>query len=187
MNSLNDIQFDKAKWQVDSEGLWFCQRVIRQHEIHVKRFVAEMKEKIYTLSVKLFREKRSLDANAYAWVLMNKLAEAIADNVTSEDVYREFVRKIGPKEILPVRDIAVERFMRDWECKGKGWVCEVIGKSKIEGYTNVIAYYGSSTYDSKEMSMFIDAIVEECKEYNIPTDTPEQIAKMKELWTSCKA
>lgn len=65
---------------------------------------------------------------------------------------------------------------------GIGWVCEEIGKSKIEGYTNVKAYYGSSTYNSKEMARLIDSIVEDCKLQGIPTDTPEQIAKYKEMW-----
>ena len=40
----------------------------------------------------------------------------------------------------------------------------------------------SSKYDTKEMAMFIDGIIAECKELGIETDTPEQIARFKERW-----
>lgn len=68
------------------------------------------------------------------------------------------------------------------EKNGIGWQCEIISKSKIEGYTNLRAYYGSSTYNSVQMSKLIDSIVEDCKMQGIPTDTPEQIQIYKEMW-----
>ncbi len=132
------------------------------------------------IEAKKHRYKRSLDANAYCWVLIGKLAEKM--NMKAQDVYKMAIKEIGAYEVLPIKNEAVNRFKESWQKNGIGWVCEELGKSKIEGYTNLKAYYGSSTYDSKEMSRLIDSIIEDCKMQGIPTDTPEQIAKYKEAW-----
>ena len=39
-------------------------------------------------------------------------------------------------------------------------------------------YKGSSEFDSKEMSIFIDGIIQECKQLNINTMTPDEIARL---------
>jgi hypothetical protein len=44
------------------------------------------------------------------------------------------------------------------------------------------AYYGSSTYNTKQMSRLIDAIVEDCKEMDIETLTPRELDAMKSRW-----
>lgn len=140
------------------------------------------------LSIKIskYREKRSNDANAYFWVLCGKLAAKTKQNKI--DIYRELIRDIGDNfEILPIRNEAVNKFIFNWgrNNDGKkrlGWICDILGDSKFEGYTNVCAYYGSSTYDSKQMSDLIDSIIFECKQQGIPTETPEEIEKMKSLW-----
>ena len=54
--------------------------------------------------------------------------------------------------------------------------------SKIPGCTNVVLYYGSSTYDTKQMASLIDAVVEACKSVDIDVATPDEIAKYKEEW-----
>lgn len=132
------------------------------------------------IEAKKHREKRSLDANAYCWVLLGKLAEKM--NIKAEEVYKMEIKDIGVYEVLPIKDEAVERYKDAWQKNGVGWICEEIGKSKINGFTNVKAYYGSSSYDSKEMARLIDSIVEDCKLQGIPTDTPEEIQKYKDLW-----
>lgn len=116
----------------------------------------------------------------YCWVLLGKLAEKM--NIKAEEIYKMEIKEIGAYEVLPIKNEAVNRFKDSWQRNGIGWICEEIGKSKIDGYTNLKAYYGSSTYDSKEMSRLIDSIVEDCKLQGIPTDTPEQIEKYKEMW-----
>lgn len=132
------------------------------------------------IEIKKFRQKRSLDANAYCWILIGKLADKL--DISAIEVYKMAIKEIGPYEIVPVKNQAVERYIKAWEKNGLGWICENIGDSKFKNYTNLKAYYGSSSYDSKEMSRLIDTIVEDCKMNDIPTDTPEQIAKYKEAW-----
>ena len=134
-------------------------------------------------------KKRSNEANAYFWVLCGKLAAKTRQK--KEDIYRELIRDIGDNyEILPIRNDAVEKFVSCWgrDADGRkklGWVCDILGESKHEGYTKVCAYYGSSTYTTEQMSVLIDRVVFACEEQGIPTATPEQIANMKSLWVSC--
>ena len=73
-------------------------------------------------------------------------------------------------------------YKRIWETHGIGWICEEMGHSKLDGYTNVISYYGSSEYDTRQMSRLIDLIVMECKEQGIETMTPRELALLKEGW-----
>lgn len=127
------------------------------------------------------KRKRSLDSNAYAWVLIGKLAAVL--HVPKEEVYRQAIREIGDNfEIVPVKDEAVERWRRNWESGHLGWISDIVGPSKMPGYTNTINYYGSSTYDTRQMSALIDCIVAECKEQGIETMTPDELENLKARW-----
>ena len=133
-----------------------------------------------SIEIKPYRARRSLDANAFAWVLMDRLAEKL--NVSKEDIYREYIKNIGGNsEIVCVKDSALERLCEGWQRMGIGWQTDTF-PSKLEGCTNVILYYGSSTYDSAQMSRLLDLIIQDCKEQGIPTETPDEIARMKSLW-----
>ena len=133
-----------------------------------------------SIEIKPFRQRRSLDANAYSWVLMDRLAEKL--NESKVNIYREYIRNIGGNsELVCVQNKAVERLRDAWHRNGIGWQTETM-PSKLEGCTNVILYYGSSTYDSAQMSRLLDLIIQDCKEQGIPTETPDEIARLKSLW-----
>lgn len=131
-----------------------------------------------------YRAKRSLDANAYCWVLLDKLSEKL--NIPKEGIYREAIRDIGGNsETVCVQNKAVERLCSGWSKNGVGWQTETF-PSKINGCTNVRLYYGSSTYDSEQMKRLIERIVEDCKENGIDTRTPSEIAELVSLWRQAK-
>jgi hypothetical protein len=133
-----------------------------------------------SIEIKPYRARRSLDANAYAWVLMDKLAEKL--NESKENVYREFIKNIGGNsEIVCVKNSALDRLRDGWSKNGIGWQTDTFD-SKIEGCTNVILYYGSSTYDTAQMSRLIDNVVQDCQAVGIETRTPDEIANMLSLW-----
>lgn len=141
---------------------------------------ATSKETEYTVTVENYHKPRSLSANAYLWVLLDKIAEVL--DTTKEEIYKRVISEVGAFEMLPIRNDAVNTFRRHWEKKGLGWICEILRESKIQGYTTVMAYFGSSSYDSKEMSRVLDFTVEEAHRLGIDTRTPEQIEEMKRLW-----
>ncbi len=141
----------------------------------------ELKDKErLAIIVKPFRNKRSLDANAYAWVLIDKLAEKM--NLPKEEIYQRAIRRIGGvSETVCVVDAAVEHVCKAWRVHGLGWMAETV-ESKLDGCTNIILYYGSSIYDTKQMSTLIDNIVQDCQSVGIETKTPAQIEEMISLW-----
>jgi hypothetical protein len=100
-----------------------------------------------------------------------------------EEVYRSLIPDVGDNyEILPIRTDVVEKWTSNWESKGIGWVCEILSESNLPGYTNVITYYGSSTYDTKQMSRLIELIITECKLQGIETMTPQELSLLLEGW-----
>ena len=140
----------------------------------------ELKDKNLDIEIKLHREKRSKDANAYLWVLVDKIAEALKEDKV--EVYREAIRHIGGvSEPICVRNRAVEPIRESWEQKGIGWITDTM-PSKLEGCTTVILYYGSSTYDTKQMSALIDHLVQDAKALGIETDSPERLAQLQKEW-----
>ena len=140
------------------------------------------KNNVFQLEIKRYREKRSNDANSYMWVLCDEIAKKIGQNTTKEEVYRQAVRQVGIFDILPLKKEAVARFTECWRKNGVGWVCENTGKSKMPGYVNIIAYYGSSTYNTQEMSRLINYVVEEAKDLGIETLPPKELEALKRSW-----
>lgn len=174
------IQFDRAKWQQDNEGLWLSLRAV--YPAQAKEFCECVEQKIYDAVLKEHHDRRSLDANAYFWMLAGKLGAKL--NISPEEVYRQYIRDIsGNYVIQPVRVDMIDRWNRIW-CSGHiGRMIDDLGECRhTPGYHNIRCYLGSSDYDSAQMSRLIDLIVEDCKLQGIPTDTPEQLAKIKEAW-----
>lgn len=137
-------------------------------------------KKKYIIEVKQHREKRSLDANAYCWVLIDKLADKTG--ISKSEIYRNAIREIsGNNEIVCVQSKAVEKLCMCWENHGLGWQTEA-AESKLDGCTNVILYSGSSTYNTKQMSQLIDNIVQDCKAVGIETIPPNELQALKDGW-----
>lgn len=173
------VLFDKARWTMDMDGAWL---MLKTELPQAKQFCETMKEnKRYQAELKEDRNKRSNDANSYFWVLCGKLANTMG--LPKDDIYRSLIKEVGNNfEILPIKNEAVDKWISNWCSKGVGWVCDILGESKLEGYTNVVTYYGSSTYDTRQMSTLINLIVQECKEQGIETMTPQELSLLLEGW-----
>ena len=125
------------------------------------------------------KEKRSLNANAYCWTLINKIAGVVGN--TKEEVYREYIQNKGIYRVITMNREAVPTFIKIWSERGLGWLCET-SETKIEGLVDVVAYYGTSSYNTKQMASFIDYVVQEAKQLGIETLTPDKIEELKSLW-----
>lgn len=142
------------------------------------RWLYAFKAGDYEITVK--RRKRSLDANAYAWVLLDKIAAAV--RLPVEEVYRKELMDIGgASEVVCVQERAVARLNALWAQKGLGWVTEPF-PSKVPGCVNVRLHYGSSAFDTKQMSVFIDHLVEEARALGIETRPEAEVKSMLEAW-----
>lgn len=138
-----------------------------------------------SLEVKEWRERRSLDANAYMWALCNEIA--IATNITKEEVYRRNILEVGVFEPLPIKEKALESFIRRWASKGTGWVVEIVDDSKLEGYKRVNAYYGSSTYNTKEMTRLIDCVIQDAVSVGIQVMSEQERSLLLGEWDKAYA
>lgn len=126
-----------------------------------------------------YKEKRSLNANSYCWALIGKIADVVGN--TKEEVYRECIKHKGIYRIITIDSKAAPTFIKLWNDKGLGWICET-SETKIAGLIDVVAYYGSSSYNTKQMASFIDYIVQEAKELGIETLPPDEIERLKTMW-----
>lgn len=171
------LTFKEARIQQD-DGLWLCLKV--NEPAPARGFVLGKKNRLYDCDLTEHREKRSLDANAYSWVLMDKLAEATG--IPKEGIYREAIRNIGGNtDTVCVKAEAVDKLRTNWSRNGLGWITDTID-SKLPGCVNVILYYGSSTYDKGQMHRLIDNLVADAKALGIETLPPEKLAVMTEEW-----
>lgn len=126
-----------------------------------------LKDAEVEVEIKKHNPKRSRDANNLAWKLIDQIAEEM--RISKTEVYRSAIKEIGGvSETVCVQDKAVQRLRDGWEKNGIGWQTDIM-PSKLPGCTNVILYYGSSAYDTRQMSRLIDLLIQEAEQLGIPT------------------
>jgi len=154
-------------------------------EFNEKQSALEMMDELkadekVSIKIKKFKQKRSLDANAYAWVLIGKIAEKT--NVKTEEVYRSAIKNVGGNsDVVCVKNEAVETLCRGWTRNGLGWQTDTF-PSKLEGCTNVILYYGSSCYDTSQMNRLLNILLQDCESLGIEVRSQEEIDSLLNSW-----
>ena len=131
-------------------------------------------KKLIDVEIKPHRERRSLDANAYLWVLIGKIAEVLRTD--KDAVYLTMLKRYGQYTYIIVKKEAVDKMVASWR------LVEEVGQTKDEKGVQMLAYFGSSTYSTVEMARLIDGVVSDAKELGIETMTPNEIAAIKERW-----
>lgn len=135
----------------------------------------KLKDAEVSVEIKKWRDRRSLTQNAYAWVLIGKIAESIRPPLSKEQVYVEMLKRYGQGGLISVLTDQLELVKREldyYEEKGKG-----ITNGKE--FTHLRMWIGSSKYDRAEMTLFVQGIVSEAKELGIETLTPDELARME--------
>ena len=138
----------------------------------IKWLFNQDREKIF--EVKEHKEKRSLNANAYAWSLIGKIADALM--TSKEETYLTMLKRYGQSEMVSVlSSIDVSGYFKYYE---------PIATTMLQGkeFTHYKIFKGSSEYDSREMAVLIDGIVSEAKELDIETLPPAEVERLKEMW-----
>jgi hypothetical protein len=177
-----NLTFKESKILMEN-GVWLCLKV--NEPAPAREFVLTKKEKLYDCQLKEHRDKRSLDANKYAWALLSQLADVL--NTTKEELYLHKVRDIGPFKDFTLTQDEAKTFRVAWEMLGTGWPTEQVDFDQDGDRVVIRAYYGSSTYNTKRMSRLIDSIVEDCKAVGVETLPPDKIQAMKEEWGRASA
>jgi hypothetical protein len=121
--------------------------------------------------IKEYKEKRSLSQNAYAWKLITELGNVLRKS--KEEVYLQMLEDYGQSEKVSIlSNVSPVGFFKYYKSIGTG----IINNKE---FTHYKIFKGSSEFDSKEMSIFIDGIIQECKQLGIETLTPDEIARLK--------
>lgn len=134
------------------------------------------------IEMKKWYKKRSLDANAYCWVICDLIAKELSKDgiTTKEEIYRDAILQVGTFEPFIVQEKTFENFKRIWEKQGLGFLVQEV--SRKDKCVKVNCYYGSSTYDTKEMSLLIEILVQLAKSLNIETKSKAEIDSLLKEW-----
>lgn len=134
------------------------------------------------IEMKKWYKKRSIDANAYCWVICDLIAKELSKNgiTTKEEIYKDAILQVGTFELFIVQEKTFENFKRIWEKQGLGFLVQEV--SRKDKCVKVNCYYGSSTYDSKEMSLLIEILVQLAKSLNIETKSKAEIDSLLKEW-----
>ena len=138
----------------------------------VQWLMSQDRETVFDIDV--HREKRSLSANGLLWACLGEIAKAMNPPADKWDVYLMMLKRYGKYTYLCVKPSAVEGFKKTWR------ECEDLGEIEINGQkaVQILAYFGSSTYDSKEFSKLLDGVISEMNDMGL---TPPPTGDMKRL------
>lgn len=130
-------------------------------------------EKLSIKAVK-FRKKRSLDANALLWACLGEIASAL--NADKWKIYLQMLKRYGKYTYICVKPNVVEAVKAQWR------ETEVVGEVDINGQKAVqmLCYFGSSTYNTKEFSVLLDGVISEMKDIGLETPTSEEMRRSLE-------
>lgn len=149
--------------------------------VNEKRVITEQLDGLANcekLSIKVtkYREKRSLDANGLLWKCLGDIAGALG--MDKWEVYLKMLKRYGKYTYIVVKENAVEAVKAQWR------ECEVLGEIEVNGQKAIqmLCYFGSSTYNTKEFSVLLDGVISEMKEMGLPTPMSEEMRVALEKW-----
>ena len=151
--------------------------------------IEQIRDKLLTLNAKVYRKKRSLDANGMYWKLLTQLAEVM--KVSKPAMHNMLLRRYGQLEMvegqcIPLRildtvkaeNIALEAM--EYHIKPTSQTITVNGKTDRVYFL----IKGSHEYDTREFSELLSGLVSECKEADIPTMSPEEFGRLMAAYES---
>nr|DAE21087.1 MAG TPA: NinB protein [Siphoviridae sp. ctRCE13] len=134
------------------------------------------------IEAKRYIKKRTTNANNYFWKLLQELCD-LADIDTIEE-YKRRVKKLGIFRRFKIEKDNVNTFEKMWTAQGIAWFCEIADTTYIGDteFKIINAYYGSSSFNSKQMARLIDGVIQDCKVYVIETKPQAEIDSLLKEW-----
>lgn len=139
-------------------------------KVEINQFLYKLdKDTIWDIKIEKHRNKRSLDANAYSWVLQNEISNAL--RLSKEEVHFDMLKHYGQRDYISALDsVNISNYYEEINTFNKN------GKT----FKSYIIYRGTHTYDSREMSIFIDGVVQEARNLGIETLEDKEIRNLIE-------
>lgn len=132
------------------------------------------KDTIYDVKISKHKEKRSLNANSYLWKLVTEIGNIL--NKSKEEVYLQMLIDYGQSEMVSI--------LSEIEVKGYFKYYKLAGSSMLNGkiFNHYKIYKGSSEYNTKEMSILLNGVVQEARNLGIKTKEDYELEKLIEEW-----
>ena len=132
------------------------------------------KDIVYDVKIDKHREKRSLNANAYLWKLVTEIGNVL--NKSKDEVYLQMLIDYGQSEMVSI--------LSEIDVKGYFKYYKLAGTSILNGkeFNHYKIYKGSSEYDTKEMSILLNGVVQEAKNLGIKTKDDIEVERLVEEW-----
>lgn len=132
------------------------------------------KDTVYDVKIDKHREKRSLNANAYLWKLVTEIGNVL--NKSKEEVYLQMLIDYGQSEMVSI--------LSEIDVKGYFKYYKLAGTSLLNGkeFNHYKIYKGSSEYDTKEMSILLEGVVQEAKNLGIKTKDDIELERLIKEW-----
>lgn len=147
-----------------------------------QEMVEEIQECELDVVLKKHRKKRSLNANGLLWHCLDEIAKAMPTPIDKWEVYLGMLRRYGKFTYICIKPNAVEAMKQQWR------ECEEVGEIDINGQKAVqmLCYFGSSTYDTKEFSVLLEGVISEMKEMGLQPPTTQEMQRALEAWEKMK-
>lgn len=157
----------------DLSGKWHVTLTV---DDSIRQIWEKYQGKELSIDIEQYREKRSIDANAYCWVLIGKIANVL--RADKNDIYLEMLKRYGQGGVVKIKKEQVDLFKRTWKYHEEH---EKLTEDKAQYFR---FWVGSSQYNSQEFAIFIDGVISEAKHLNIEVLTPAELSAMKAGWKS---
>lgn len=141
------------------------------NKAEIQQFLFKLdKDMVYDLKIDKHRNKRSLNANAYSWVLQNEISNVM--RLSKEEVHFEMLKRYGQRDYVSLlANIDPSLYFDYYEEQGTF-------KNKNNTFKSYIIYKPTRKYNSREMAIFIDGLVQECRNLGIETLEDLEIKEM---------
>lgn len=141
-----------------------------------QEMVEEIQNCKLSINLKKWRAKRSLDANGLLWHCLSEIANALKTD--KWEIYLMMLKRYGKFTYICVKPNMVDAMKMQWR------ECETVGEIDINGTKAIqmLCYFGSSTYDTKEFSILLDGVISEMKEMGLPVPTSKEMQMALEQW-----
>lgn len=155
-------------------GDWIASFSVQSDDI--AKIYQDLENQEVDIEIKKYRKKRSKNANALLWECLGKMAAALQTDAWT--LYLHMLKRYGQYTYIVARERAVEAIKAQWR------EVEVVGEIDIHGEKSVqlLCFYGSHTYDTKEFARLLDGVISEMKEIGLPTPESEEIERLLKEW-----
>ena len=171
MEFTGEIKGIVKDWQTNQFNITFS-----INESSAINDVENLKDNKLSIKAVKYRQKRSLDANGLLWVCLGQIAEVLRTD--KWEVYLQMLKRYGKYTYICVKPAVVDAIKSQWR------ECEIVGEIEVNGQKAIqmLCYFGSSTYNTKEFSVLLDGVISEMQEIGLQAPTSAEMRQALERW-----